>query len=402
MTSTTGSGARWGLVGAGAALIGTSYGLARFAYGLFLPQIDAEFGLGPTLSGVIGAGSYVGYCLAIVVSLALTPRWGPRRVAVLAGALATAGLATVAAAPSAGVLALGILVAGSSTGIASPPLAVAVATWVRVGVRDRAQTVVNAGTGLGVLVSGPVSLVVLDRWRWAWVGFAVVAAVVTCWVGAVVPPGVPTQTRGRRSRGQTRTTPGTARLVIASLSMGLAGIAVWGFGRQLLADQGGASATISALVWTVLGAAGIVGALGGDLVRRWGLATSWTALMLVMGAATALLALAPGSPVVVIVAAAGFGASYVGLTGVALLWSVRLYPDRTSFGVGLSFFAIAVGQAVGSPLVGGLTARVGTPVVFCVWAGLAVLGAMVRPGPVGVRDPSRGLGADRHARTGTT
>ena len=158
--SRTGSGARWGLVGAGAALVGTTYGLARYAYGLFLPQLDATFDLGPTLSGTIGAGSYVGYCGAILLSLVLTPRWGPRRVAVLAGGLATAGTAVVAAAPSAAVLAAGVLLAGSSTGVASPPLAAAVAAWVRPDGRDRAQTVVNAGTGLGVLVSGPVALVV--------------------------------------------------------------------------------------------------------------------------------------------------------------------------------------------------------------------------------------------------
>ena len=92
--SRTGSGARWGLVGAGAALVGTTYGLARYAYGLFLPQLDATFDLGPTLSGTIGAGSYVGYCGAILLSLVLTPRWGPRRVAVLAGGLASARTST--------------------------------------------------------------------------------------------------------------------------------------------------------------------------------------------------------------------------------------------------------------------------------------------------------------------
>ena len=43
----------------------------------------------------------------------------------------------------------------------------------------RLQTVVNAGTGLGVLVSGPVALVVADDWRVAWAAFAAVALVVT-------------------------------------------------------------------------------------------------------------------------------------------------------------------------------------------------------------------------------
>ena len=63
------------------------------------------------------------------------------------------------------------------------------ARWVQQGTRDRAQTIVNAGTGLGVLVSGPITLVLLEDWRWAWGAFAVIAAFVTGWVALTVPPG---------------------------------------------------------------------------------------------------------------------------------------------------------------------------------------------------------------------
>lgn len=380
------------MVGAGAALIGTCYGLARFAYGLFLPQFRTEFAIDSASSGVIGAGSYVGYCLAIVASLVLTPRWGPRPVAVTAGVVATVGLLTVAVAPSAAVLAVGILVAGSSTGIASPPLAAAVGAWIRTDARDRAQTVVNAGTGLGVLVSGPVALVLIDQWRWAWAGFAVVAAVVTCWVRTAIPPGTvgrpptsdaePVHGRAGSPTARRPQSPGTGRLLAASFLLGLASIAVWSFGQDLIATQAGATTLGSALTWTVLGAAGILGALGGDLVQRVGLSNSWVALMLTMGAATALFALAPSTPstpAVMIAAAALFGASYLGLTGLALLWSTSLYPTRTSFGVGLCFFTIAAGQALGAPLVGVLIDSADPSVVFTAWAGLAVIGAALAP-----------------------
>ncbi|MEO6879330.1 MAG: MFS transporter, partial [Mycobacteriaceae bacterium] len=287
-------GARWAMVGAGAALIGTCYGLARFAYGLFLPEFRDEFDLDSTVAGIIGAGSYVGYCVAIVVSLLLTPRWGPRSVVVLAGLLATAGLALVAAAPSAAVLAVGVLVAASSSGIASPPLAAAVGAWVAAPARDRAQTVVNGGTGLGVLISGPAALVALDQWRWAWAGFAVVAAIVTCWVGVVVPRGPKHPRREEAGPSLTRWPPprGTGGLLTASFLMGVGSMAVWSFGQDLITTEGGASTLGSALTWTVLGGAGILGALGGDLVRRLGLRASWVVLMLAMGAATTLFGLA--------------------------------------------------------------------------------------------------------------
>ena len=70
---------------AGVALIATCYGLARFAYGLFGPAFAEEFALSAGLAGLIGGGSYVGYCVAIGLSTVLTARWGPRPVAVLAG-----------------------------------------------------------------------------------------------------------------------------------------------------------------------------------------------------------------------------------------------------------------------------------------------------------------------------
>ncbi len=384
-----GTGARWGMVGAGAALVGTCYGLARFAYGLFLPEFRAEFAISSAVSGLIGAGSYVGYCAAIVASLVLTPRWGPRPVAVTAGLVATAGLITVAVSPSAAVLAVGILIAGSSTGLASPPLAAAVGAWVRAGARDRAQTVVNAGTGLGVLASGPMALVLLDQWRWVWAGFAVVAAVVTCWAHRVVPAGTATPTtpnggEARSGRAGSPTarrplSPGTPRLLAASFFLGLSSIAVWGFGRDLLATQPGATTLGSSLTWMILGAAGILGALGGDLVRRVGLTTSWVVLMLTMGGATALFAVAPATDGIVFTAAVLFGASYIGLTGLVLLWSADLYPTRTPFGVGVSFFTIAAGQAIGAPLVGRLIESSGTSAVFYTWAALGVLGAALRP-----------------------
>ncbi|WP_280565353.1 YbfB/YjiJ family MFS transporter [Chromohalobacter sp. 48-RD10] len=60
------------LIVAGIMLIGTTYGLARFAYGLFLPSMREEVGLSATLAGVIGSGAYVGYCLAIVLIAVIT------------------------------------------------------------------------------------------------------------------------------------------------------------------------------------------------------------------------------------------------------------------------------------------------------------------------------------------
>src|SRR4028119_1591667 len=65
-------------------MIAVTYGLARFAYGLFLPEMRETLDLSDATLGLIGAGSYAGYCLAVLGALVLTSRSGPRLLAVAA------------------------------------------------------------------------------------------------------------------------------------------------------------------------------------------------------------------------------------------------------------------------------------------------------------------------------
>ncbi|MGV0794090.1 MFS transporter [Mycolicibacterium sp. XJ1819] len=363
------------LVGAGTALIACCYGFARFTYGLFAPVFADEFDLTPTLAGAIGAGSYIGYCAAIIASTLLTERLGARRVAVTAGVVATVGISIVAAAPSAWVLAAGILVAGCSTGIASPPLAAAVARHVPPDKADRAQTVVNGGTGVGVVLSAPVALLMLDQWRAAWAVYAVIAALVTIFLARAVPSS-PRETSGSRSHRRWR--DGTLGLLTASLLTGIGSVAVWTFGRDLIITAG-ADATQSTLMWIVLGAAGIAGAFAGDAVQRIGLRRAWIVATVAMAAASVLLAAAPAVPAAILLAATMFGGAYIALTGLVLLWGVRIYPDSASFGVGLSFFTLAAGQALGAPAAGALIDAVGARTAVVVIALLGLCAVAVRP-----------------------
>jgi predicted MFS family arabinose efflux permease len=372
------------LVCAGAALIACCYGFARFTYGLFAPVFTETFGLTSTVAGVIGAGSYIGYCAAIVVSLVLTDRIGARPVAVAAGIVATVGMSIVALAPSNVVLAAGVLIAGCSTGIASPPLAAAVAQFVPPAAEDRAQTVVNAGTGIGVVLSTPIALLLMGQWRLAWGVYAIVSAAVTIWVARAVPA---TSTQPRRAPLEQPWRPGVLGLLAASFLMGIGSVAVWTFGRELVTTVGGLDATLSSLTWIVIGAAGIAGALAGDAVQRIGLRNAWVIATLTMASASLLLAAAPSAFAAVMVAAALFGGAYIALTGLLLLWSIRVYPDSPSVGVGLSFFTIAAGQAVGAPAVGALIDGWGARTAFVLFALIGLSAVALRPAPA--REPTR-------------
>lgn len=337
---------RIGAVGFG--LIAVCYGFARFAFGLFLPQIDGDLTLGPSLSGAISGGSFAGYCIAIVVSAALTERIGARAVATGAAIVAAIGMTGIALAPTPLILAAAVLVAGSSTGLASPPMAAAVAAAVRKSRQDLTNTVINAGTSAGVALSGPVALLMAGQWRLAFAAFAAVA-IILAFAAAFALPNTGSDTD---SAGFPPMTATILRLIAASFLMGAASTALWSFGGQIVLERLGWGPTGTGMIWSAIGAGGIAGAWTGSLVKRFGLdAVHWTFLGF-MSAGILAVGLGPAIPAIVLAGGAFFGASYVILTGVYLIWGVRALPERPATGLMIGFLTIAIGQTAGSPVFG--------------------------------------------------
>jgi predicted MFS family arabinose efflux permease len=374
------------LVPAGLAMVAVTYGLARFAYGLFLPELREAFDLDAYVLGLIGAGSYAGYCLAIMVSLVYTARTGARFMVAAAGTVAVLGMALVAAAPGAWILAVGVLVAGLSSGLVSPPMGEAVARAIAPGKQDRANALVNSGTSVGVILSGPAALLAADGWRLAWAAFAMIGLAVLAWNAKVVP--------GRESRssleraggeGMPRLSlrwllgPRSAPLFAAAAGMGFASAAYWTFSRDLVVRAGGLDETGSTVFWVVIGASGIMGGAAGDLVSRFGLAKALRGSLLVMAAAIGLLGAAPDYTPAVFASAALFGASYIALSGVILVWSVSVFRERPSAGLGAAFLVLAAGQVVGSPLSGTLAGAASLTITFWTFACVALATTLISP-----------------------
>uniref|UniRef100_UPI0035675063 YbfB/YjiJ family MFS transporter n=1 Tax=Pseudomonas sp. TaxID=306 RepID=UPI0035675063 len=69
----------------GAALVAISFGLARFAFGLFVPPIRAELELTPYAIGIIGALPLISFLLATLVAPFAADRLGARYTAMLSG-----------------------------------------------------------------------------------------------------------------------------------------------------------------------------------------------------------------------------------------------------------------------------------------------------------------------------
>jgi predicted MFS family arabinose efflux permease len=381
------AGAR--LVAAGLAVIAVTYGLARYGYGLYLPEFRDTFGLSTGVAGIVAAGSYAGYCAAALLAGRLVGGGRARATLWVAGGSAALGCLLVAAAWNGAVLAVGALIAGSGAGAATPALVAAVASTVPAEGEKRAQGVVNSGTGAGVVAGGLLVLAAPDAWRWSWVGFAVLAVAVTSWADRtahwVAGPRPPAAAApgGPGGAGLVR------RLGRPLLAAGLAGAgcaAVWTFGRDLMADQGGLPDRVTGLLWCVLGGAGLLGGISGVLVGRVGLRAAWIAAVVVTAGGTALLATRPGDPVCAALALACFGGAFVALSGVLLAWGAEREPAAAPAAAGVLFIGLTVGQAAGAVLLGAVAGAVSAAIAFYAAAGLLVLSA-------GAAEPGRRAGA---------
>lgn len=90
----------------GAALVAISYGLARFAFGLFVPPIRAELRLSTYWIGIIGALPLISFLLATIIAPFAADRLGARNTSVLSSAFGVVGLVLIS--QSAGVVSIGL------------------------------------------------------------------------------------------------------------------------------------------------------------------------------------------------------------------------------------------------------------------------------------------------------
>lgn len=105
------------------------------------------------------------------------------------------------------------------------------------------------------------------------------------------------------------------RLISASFLIGAASTALWFFGGQLVASKMGWGSTGTGLLWTCIGAGGLLGASAGTLVGRFGLDRVHWAFLGLMAASIPSVGFGLGA-VPTVVGGAISGAAYVMLTGV--------------------------------------------------------------------------------------
>jgi predicted MFS family arabinose efflux permease len=362
----------------GVACVGSAFGMARYGFGLLLPDMRAALRLSAADVGRTAAGGYAAYLLVSLCTGALVRRRGPRAVVLAGGGCAVAGMLLAAVATSAIALGAAVAVAGASAALVFPPFADAIAAVVPEGGRSRALAFVSSGTGAGVAVAAPLALLA-GGWRVSWVLFAGISVATTVLAARTVPAGPLAAARrgaGRRARCRLAAAP----LLVSAALVGLGASVFWTWAVDRVASAGGLGDRTGQALLAIVGVASLGGGFAGAVVTRAGLRATAAGSGGLLAAALVALALAPGALAASIAAAILFGAAYNGLVATQGIWSTRVFPDPAR--------ALAVVMsAMGAGFLAGpvLAAPLGQRSAFLAAAGLLALG-----GGLGLASPRYG------------
>jgi len=335
----------------GVAMIAVSFGLARYGYGLLLPEMRAEFGMGADAAGFISSGSYFSYLVANAGVVWVTSRYGPRVAVGLAAAFAAVGMAVIAAAGSVPALAFGVILAGAAAGLAYPPYAELVDRQVAAPKRDAAWSAISSGTGWGVAVAGPIAVVAGDEWRVAWAGFVVIAIVAGALAVRLAPGHEPQRVRRPQLSLTWFLCPRSRPLLLSAVIVGVTSSVWWAFGVDAM-RAGGMDATSARVVYAACGVASVLASFSGSAYDRLGLRTGYLATCGLLAGSIGLFGLAVEQVSAALLGAVAFGVFYCAIIACQGIWSARVFTDHPAAGLAAVNTALTVGTLLGPTAAG--------------------------------------------------
>ncbi len=374
----------YALVGPGLCMTAVSYGLCRYSYGLFIPAFRDAFSLSDETLAYIASISYGSYFLVTLLGIYISSFVDPRKSMLLGGVAATLGMLIISLASSPLMLALGVAIAGVVPGLAYTPISALVMNFVSEKKQKRVYSIINSGTSLGVVVSGPIVIFFIHEWRHAWLGFSALALLVTLWCAAKIPASSKTKNEPSMSIKTLFlngfTTYEKRKVLLVAFCIGIATSVFWTFSVDLISTHSGDHFTISGhhfsakltaqLFWIIVGLAGFLGVFAGNVVNYLGVKRSMIIFQIGIASAITLL-VSLNHPLAVAFSALTFGALFVFIAATLGIWSMEVFYDSPSVGFGLVFLSLSAGQFMGPLLTALFIGMVGLDTVFYVSAILA-------------------------------
>ncbi|MFF2511133.1 YbfB/YjiJ family MFS transporter [Streptomyces sp. NPDC058086] len=346
----------WGHVARVAAALAAGMGVGRFVYTPILPLMHAGAGLSGGTGANLATANYIGYLVGALVGI-LAPAVVRSRALLRTSLVVLTG--TLAAMPAthdtAVWFALRLL-----AGVASALIFVIAVSSLLGHLREYPAHLPGwafGGVGAGIALSGLLVLVLrpVADWRAAWWASAALAAVLAVASWNLRPEAPPTTTQAAKATTVTAATADSSRgprthpwFTALFASYTLEGIGYIIAGTFLVAAiEQSSPGPLGGGAWVLVGLAAVPSsALWARLGRRWSRPDLLLAALVVQAVGIALPALIGGASAA-LVSAVLFGATFIGVSTLALATGAHLEFPRS---VALLTAGYSVGQILG-PLV---------------------------------------------------
>lgn len=347
------------VLAAGVASLVLTLGVARFAYTPLLPVMQAQTGLSDTEAGWLAAFNYTGYLFgallaASVGSLVLKDRL--YRVGLIVAVVTTAGMSITDSYVLWGVMRF---FAGLSSAAGLLIGSGLILSWL---IRNNHRSELGfhfSGMGLGIVVSAIATDAMVNTltWREQWLVLAVIGCfmIIPAWRWLPRPSRSPVVRGDASTLDRKPSRPWLVLLLGAYFCAGY-GYVVFGTFIVVIAESRPGLQGHGGLVWLVVGIAAALSTLLWDrLARRFG---DLKALL----AAYGLQILGITLPVMdaglatILISAALYGGTFMGIVGLVLTMVGRLYPSKPSKLMGLLTISFGLAQIIG-PVVTGVMAE---------------------------------------------
>jgi len=368
------------LVFPGIMMIAVTYGLARFSYGLLLPHIGYDLSMSSSISGIISSLFYVSYCVAIILSITFTLEKGPRFIILVAGGFAVAGLVMMGLAPNVWFLGFGVLLAGASTGFVSPPYGTVITLWIDPEKQGSANTWVNSGTSIGLVVSGIGAAMLASSWRMTYLIYACLGIIALLWNAKILPKtDNDSHVTFEKGKFSIQGVKGAVPLIISSIMLGISTAVFWTFAIDFIDSTNAYSNWRLPLFWVILGFFGLIGGFSGKFIKQFGLSSGYTWGCITLSLSSFLIAWRPEQWAVSYLSASLFGISYIFITGLLMVWGIKVFIRNASLGIGTPFLLLAVGQVLGSLFAGMIIDFSGYALTFIIYGFASIFAIVLGP-----------------------
>ena len=346
MTPASTASSPWTHVSRAAAALAAGMGIGRFVYTPILPLMHAQAGLSAAAGANLATANYAGYLVGALAGT-LAPALVRSRT-VLRGSLLllAAALAAMPLTHSTAVWAALRLLAGVASALV---FVVAVASLLH-HLRDHPAHLPGwafGGVGAGIALSGLLVLALrsVADWRAAWWAAAALTGVLAAASWRLRPEDAPVAT-GTGDRPGARTHRWFGALFVSYFLEGVGYIVA---GTFLVAAIGqGSPGWLGSGAWVLVGLASVPSsALWARLGRRWSRPGLLLTALTIQAAGIALPALT-GSTAAALASAVLFGATFLGVSTLALATGAHLRFPRS---VALLTAGYSVGQILGPPVV---------------------------------------------------